>query len=78
MPGYEPTGLVTPQDITMLSSLRDRRLARNWALATGGLPAASAMGNYQLAATELALLHEKARRGVLGRRWPSVSRPCSA
>ena len=68
LPGYEPTGLVTPQDITMLSSLRDRRLARNWALATGGLPAASAMGNYQLAATELALLHEKARRGVLGRR----------
>jgi len=68
LPGYEPTGLVTPHDIAMLSSLRERRLARNWALATGGLPAASAMGNYQLAATELALLHQKARRGVLNRR----------
>jgi RsiW-degrading membrane proteinase PrsW (M82 family) len=67
LPGYEPTGLVTPQDIAMLSSLKDRRLARNWALATGGMPAASAMGNYQLAATELALLHQKARRGVLDR-----------
>jgi len=67
LPGYEPTGLVTPQDITMLSSLRGRRLARNWARSTGGLPAASAMGNYQLAATELALLHDKARRGVLDR-----------
>jgi protease PrsW len=67
LPGYEPTGLVTPHDITMLSSLRDRRLARNWARATGGLSAASAMSNYQLAATELALLHQKARRGVLDR-----------
>ena len=67
LPGYEPTGLVTPDDVRMLSSLKERRLARNWALSTGGLPAASAMGNYQLAATELALLHQKARRGVLDR-----------
>jgi hypothetical protein len=67
LPGYEPTGLITPHDIQMLSSLRDRRLARNWALSTGGLPAATAMGNYQLAATELAMLHEKASRGVLDR-----------
>ena len=51
----------------MLSSLRERRLARNWARATGGLPSASAMSNYQLAATELALLHQKASRGVLDR-----------
>ncbi len=67
LPGYEPTGLVTPYDITMLSSLRERRLARNWARSTGGLQAASAMSNYQLAATELALLHQKASRGVLNR-----------
>jgi RsiW-degrading membrane proteinase PrsW (M82 family) len=67
LPGYEPTGLVTPHDITMLSSLRERRRARNWARATGGLQAASAMSNYQLAATELALLHQKASRGVLNR-----------
>ena len=67
LPGYEPTGLITPHDIQMLSSLRERRLARNWALSTGGLAAATAMGNYQLAATELAMLHEKASRGVLDR-----------
>ncbi|MBV9380138.1 MAG: hypothetical protein JO242_05645, partial [Streptosporangiaceae bacterium] len=65
LPAYEPTGLVTAEDIAMLSSLRARRLARNWARATGGLPAAAAMGDYQLAATELALLHDKAGRGMI-------------
>jgi protease PrsW len=68
LPAYEPTGLVTPVDIRMLSSLRERRRARNWALATGGLAASRAMSEYQLAATELALLHQKARRGVIGHR----------
>ncbi len=68
LPGYEATGLVTPGDVAMLSSLRDRRLARNWARATGGMPAARAMGDYQLAATELALLHQKAGRAVIGHR----------
>jgi RsiW-degrading membrane proteinase PrsW (M82 family) len=65
LPAYEPTGLVTPEDIRMLSSLKERRRARNWALATGGLAAARAMSDYQLAATELALLHQKASRGVI-------------
>ena len=67
LPGYEPTGLVTPEDIEMLSSLKARRRARKWARATGGLPAAAAMSDYQLAATELALLHQKAERGVVDR-----------
>jgi protease PrsW len=66
LPAYAPTGLVTSDDIAMLGSLRARRRARNWARATGGLPAAAAMGDYQLAATELALLHAKAARGVVG------------
>jgi RsiW-degrading membrane proteinase PrsW (M82 family) len=65
LPGYRATGLVAAADVTMLASLRARRRARIWARATGGLPAASAMGDYQLAATELALLHDKAGRGVL-------------
>jgi protease PrsW len=68
LPGYEPTGLVTPGDIRMLSSLKERRRARSWALGTGGLTAARAMSDYQLAATELALLHQKACRGVIGHR----------
>lgn len=65
LPAYEPTGLVTGDDIAMLASLRARRRARNWARVTGGLPAAAAMGDYQLAATELALLRAKAARGVV-------------
>jgi RsiW-degrading membrane proteinase PrsW (M82 family) len=65
LPPYEATGLLTGDDIAMLGSLRQRRRARNWARAASGLPAAAAMGDYQLAATELALLHAKARRGVV-------------
>ena len=65
LPAYRATGLVSSDDITMLASLRSRRQARNWSRLTGGLPAAAAMGDYQLAATELALLHDKARRGVI-------------
>jgi protease PrsW len=68
LPGYEGTGLVSDWDIQMLSSLPARRQARNWARSTGGMAAASAMGDYQLAATELALLHQKAGRGVISRR----------
>jgi RsiW-degrading membrane proteinase PrsW (M82 family) len=65
LPGYQRTGLVTPDDVAMLASLRARGQARTWARATGGLPAAAAMGDYQLAATELALAREMADRGVL-------------
>lgn len=65
LPQYEPTGLVTRDDVAMLASLRARRQARNWARSTGGLAAASAMGDYQLAATELALVRAKADRGVI-------------
>jgi protease PrsW len=68
LPGYAATGLVTSDDIAMLSSLRARRQARNWARARGGMAAASAMSDYQLAATELALLHGKAARGVIDSR----------
>jgi protease PrsW len=65
LPEYQATGLVTGEDVAMLASLPARRRARNWARATAGLPAAAAMGDYQLAATEIALLHAKADRGVL-------------
>ncbi len=66
LPGYVPTGLVTPQDVAMLATLRSRRIARNWARANGGRSAAAAMTDYQLAATELAMLHQRAERGVIG------------
>jgi len=72
LPSYAFTGLVTADDVAMLASLRARGQARTWARGAGGLPAAAAMGDYQLAATELALARAKASRGVLPRR-PSRS-----
>jgi RsiW-degrading membrane proteinase PrsW (M82 family) len=65
LPGYERTGLVTEEDITMLASLPARGAARRWARAAGGLPASAAMSDFQLAATELAMARAKADRGVL-------------
>ncbi|MGH3169876.1 MAG: PrsW family glutamic-type intramembrane protease [Trebonia sp.] len=64
-PAYVAAGLVSAGDIRMLASLRARQRARTRAAARGGLPAGIAMGDYQLAATELALLHEKARVGLV-------------
>jgi protease PrsW len=65
LPAYVPTGLVTPQDIEMLATLHGRRIARHWARMSGGRAAAKAMADYQLAATELAMLHQRAERGVI-------------
>ena len=65
LPGYASTGLLTPDDVGMLASLRARAAARSWARATGGRPAVTAMGDYQLAATELALARAKSACGVL-------------
>jgi RsiW-degrading membrane proteinase PrsW (M82 family) len=65
LPVYEATGLVTEADLRMLSTLRERRAARLWARSTGGRAAASAMADYQLAATELALVHLRQERGVI-------------
>jgi RsiW-degrading membrane proteinase PrsW (M82 family) len=65
LPMYERTGLVTEADVRMLSTLRERRAARQWARSTGGRAAAVAMADYQLAATELALLHVRQERRVI-------------
>ena len=65
LPPYEATGLVSPDDIMMLAALRARARARTWARATAGHAAGQAMTDYQLAATELALLHSKAAAGVV-------------
>ncbi|MCC5576019.1 PrsW family intramembrane metalloprotease [Microtetraspora sp. AC03309] len=63
LPPYEANGLINQADIFMLSSLKGRRQARQWAKAHGGKAGARAMSDYQLAATELGLLHERAYRG---------------
>jgi RsiW-degrading membrane proteinase PrsW (M82 family) len=65
LPDYERTRLVTAADVGMLASLGARGGARRWARANGGHPAAAAMSDYQLAATELALARAKADRGLL-------------
>jgi RsiW-degrading membrane proteinase PrsW (M82 family) len=64
LPAYEGTGVVTDADLRMLSSLRARRAARVGAHNAGGTTAAHKMTNYQLAATELALAHQQADRGL--------------
>ena len=69
LPMYAATGLVTPQDVQMLGNIGLRRRARQWARMAGGSQAARAMGDYQLAATELALLHQRAERGVAEPAW---------
>jgi protease PrsW len=63
LPAYQADGLVTGADLRMLCTLRERHAARTWARRAGGRPAARAMTNYQLAATELALAHQRAERG---------------
>ncbi|HEY9293253.1 MAG TPA: PrsW family intramembrane metalloprotease [Microlunatus sp.] len=60
LPMYHNFGIVTPADVAMLSSLRGRAQARRWVRARLGKQARQAMIDYQLAATELALLHAHA------------------
>jgi RsiW-degrading membrane proteinase PrsW (M82 family) len=65
LPAYQTAGVVTEADLRMLSTLRGRRGARLWARRTSGRTAAHAMTDYQLAATELALCHQRAERGLI-------------
>ncbi|CAM02712.1 RsiW-degrading membrane proteinase PrsW (M82 family) [Saccharopolyspora erythraea NRRL 2338] len=65
LPAYVPSGLVQPGDIGMLGTMAGRRQARHWARRQAGGTGVRAMGDYQLAATELALLHDRARRGTI-------------
>ena len=65
LPDYEPTGIVTEADVSMLSSMLDRRQARQWARLHGGLAGRREMTEYQLAATELGLLHRRSDRGLV-------------
>jgi protease PrsW len=65
LPEYETSGLVTGLDVSMLSSMPDRRQARQWARLHGGLGARRDMSEYQLSATELGLLHRRSDRGLV-------------
>ncbi len=63
LPAYQAAGVITESGLRMLCSLRERRQARRWARRTGRRPLARAMVAYQLAATELALAHQRLARG---------------
>jgi len=65
LPEYEATGIVTEADVSMLSSMPDRRQARQWARLHAGLAGLRDMTEYQLAATELGLLHRRSDRGLV-------------
>src|SRR5262249_57071525 len=52
-------------DLLLLSTLRGRRAARLHARTTSGAAVARAVADYQLAATELALVHQRAERGMI-------------
>jgi RsiW-degrading membrane proteinase PrsW (M82 family) len=69
LPLYRYTGLVSHQDVIMLGDIPARRRARQWAKEVGGKGAARAMTDYQLAATELALLHRRHDAGVAEPTW---------
>ena len=61
---YASTGWLSDVEVQMLASSRRRREARQWALRTGGLPARSAMAEFQDLATALAFRRDRARRGT--------------
>ncbi|MEV4101948.1 PrsW family intramembrane metalloprotease [Nonomuraea sp. NPDC049649] len=59
LPQYAHTGLITEQDVRMLSTIPARRAARKWARSAG---LGRQMSDYQQAATELTMLHLRAER----------------
>ncbi|MCK9795458.1 PrsW family intramembrane metalloprotease [Isoptericola sp. 4D.3] len=67
LPPYQAAGVVTAPDVPMLSSLPARRRARERVRAAGGPGPARALRDYQQAATELAMLHRRADRGLVDR-----------
>jgi protease PrsW len=62
---FKDPAVMTMDDLQMLTDLRMRRLARQWARLHCGLRGAQTMAGYQLTATELALACDRARRGEM-------------
>ncbi|MCL1923894.1 MAG: PrsW family intramembrane metalloprotease [Propionibacteriaceae bacterium] len=68
MTEYLPTGLVTRADLYMLSSLKSRRAARQWARSTHGVHGFNAMRDYQQACTRLTMVHDQTAAGIIDAR----------
>jgi protease PrsW len=65
LPQFADPGTVTATDVSMLTSLRLRRLGRQWARLNVGTEGVQAMTRYQLAATELAMACNRNAHGRL-------------
>jgi len=65
LPMYARAGWLGPVDLTMLTSIRSRRRARQVIRANAGRRAERAMRDYQATATELALLYDRGERHQL-------------
>jgi hypothetical protein len=63
LPAYVAAGWLAPADVTMVASLSVRKQARQWAQRTYGDVGRRALRDFQLAATELAFLRDRAERG---------------
>ena len=74
LPPYAQYGIVSPSDVQMLSTLKARRRARSWASGQFGAGGKKAMREYQLAGTELAMLHSHAESRTVDPRRFAVRR----
>ncbi|MEU8991711.1 PrsW family intramembrane metalloprotease [Streptomyces sp. NPDC048558] len=66
LPAYVVTGWLSPSEPYALGSMRDRRVARQYARRHGGRTAARAVAQYEANATSLAFLRHRGRRGRAG------------
>ncbi|KKD06473.1 PrsW family intramembrane metalloprotease [Streptomyces sp. WM6386] len=66
LPAYAVAGWLTPAEPFALGSMRARRIARQYARAHAGKPAARAVAQYEAYATSLAFLRHRGRRGRAG------------
>ncbi|MFE5892456.1 PrsW family intramembrane metalloprotease [Streptomyces sp. NPDC002285] len=66
LPAYVITGWLSPSEPYALGSMRDRRVARQYARRHGGRTAARAVAQYEAYATSLAFLRHRGRRGRAG------------
>ncbi len=63
---YADAGWLTYREVSMLSHLRERKEARQWARRQGGTTAKRSMAAFQDTASELALLRARLVRGTAG------------
>lgn len=64
LPDYVQAGWLSPPELASLRNLASRYSARRWARRVAGEPGKRAMRGFQVAATRLALLRDRVRRGL--------------